>query len=224
VDFQRARRPEQVQARREAILEAARRLALAQGVAAVSLGAIAAEVGLAKSNVLRYVETREDLYLQLAAEDWRAWEASLALRLGGPKVGVVEAAAALAASLAERPLLCQLLGQPLEQNVSLSASRRYRLGVLRVVGELGALLSRSVSGLTPEDGAEVVALATALAGATWPLAHPPAHLAALFTEEPALAASRVAFEPRLRQLLVTALTGVRTLRLLVTQKGKVPAR
>jgi AcrR family transcriptional regulator len=70
-EFARARRPEQKQQRREAILEAARRLAVEHGVNHVSLGGVAAEVGLAKSNVVRYFGTREEIYLELAAEGWR---------------------------------------------------------------------------------------------------------------------------------------------------------
>lgn len=218
--FRRARRPEQVQQRREAILAAARALALERGVAAVSLGDLAAAVGLSKSNVLRYFESREAVYLALAEEGWASWSAGLHRRLdGGARVGVLEAATALAGSLAELPLLCELLGQPLEHRASASTLKRTRLGQVRLVGELGALLSRAVSDLTPEDGAEVVGTAALLAGPTWAQAHPPPALEAVFSGEPGLRASRVAFEPRLRQLLVTVLTGVRTLRHLVRQKG-----
>ncbi|MEV1248540.1 helix-turn-helix domain-containing protein, partial [Nonomuraea sp. NPDC049750] len=49
-----------------AILAAARELALRSGVRTVSLCAVAAAVGLAKSNVVRYFGTREEIYLELA--------------------------------------------------------------------------------------------------------------------------------------------------------------
>ena len=52
-DFQRARTDEQRAARRDAILDVARRLVVDEGVAHVSLNEIAREVGLAKSKVLR---------------------------------------------------------------------------------------------------------------------------------------------------------------------------
>ncbi|HEX2171460.1 MAG TPA: helix-turn-helix domain-containing protein, partial [Dehalococcoidia bacterium] len=64
--FLRARRPEQKQQRREAILEVARQLAVESGVDNVSLGNVAAAVGLTKSNVVRYFGTREEIYLELA--------------------------------------------------------------------------------------------------------------------------------------------------------------
>src|SRR5260221_2838772 len=76
--FQRARRPEHKHQRRVAILDAARQLALARGVQAVTLGDIAAHVGMAKSNVLRYFETREEVYLQLTLEAFAEWNSVVA--------------------------------------------------------------------------------------------------------------------------------------------------
>ena len=69
--YQRARRPEQKLERRDAILGAARELALRDGVRAVSLADIAARVGIHKSALLRYFETREQIFLELTAEAWR---------------------------------------------------------------------------------------------------------------------------------------------------------
>ena len=67
--FVRARRPEHKQQRREAILAAARALALERGVRAVTLGDLADSVGLAKSNVVRYFGTREEIFVDLFSEE-----------------------------------------------------------------------------------------------------------------------------------------------------------
>jgi len=75
--YQRARRPEQKLERRDAILAAARDLALRDGVRAVSLSDIAARVGIHKSALLRYFETREQIFLELTAQAWREWSAAL---------------------------------------------------------------------------------------------------------------------------------------------------
>jgi AcrR family transcriptional regulator len=75
--YQRARRPEQKLERRDAILGAARELALRDGVRAVSLADIAARVGIHKSALLRYFETREQIFLELTAEAWREWVTAL---------------------------------------------------------------------------------------------------------------------------------------------------
>src|ERR1700738_2225094 len=61
--FQRARQPAQIQQRREAILRAALILFQRNGLENVSLNDIAREVGLAKSNIYRYFESREHIYL-----------------------------------------------------------------------------------------------------------------------------------------------------------------
>ena len=75
--FLRARRPEQKQQRREEILAAARELALADGVRSVSLAGIAALAGIDKSALLRYFETREQIFLELTAREWPAWVQAL---------------------------------------------------------------------------------------------------------------------------------------------------
>jgi AcrR family transcriptional regulator len=75
--YQRARRPEQKLERRDAILAAAGELALRDGVRAVSLADIAAKVGIHKSALLRYFETREQIFLELTAQQWQEWTAGL---------------------------------------------------------------------------------------------------------------------------------------------------
>src|SRR3954464_12493192 len=79
--FVRARRPEHKRQRREAILAAARDLAVESGMRNVSLGGVAAAVGLAKANVVRYFGTREEIYLELAAESWTEWSETVTGRL-----------------------------------------------------------------------------------------------------------------------------------------------
>ena len=75
--FLRARRPEQKQQRREDILAAARELALIGGVRSVSLAGIAARAGIDKSALLRYFETREQIFLELTAREWGPWVRAL---------------------------------------------------------------------------------------------------------------------------------------------------
>jgi len=63
--------------RQAAILSAARELALRDGVRKVSLADIAARVGVHKSALLRYFETREQIFLELTAEAWRDWAGAI---------------------------------------------------------------------------------------------------------------------------------------------------
>ena len=52
----------------------------ADGVRAVSLAGIAARAGIDKSALLRYFETREQIFLELTAREWRAWVQGAARR------------------------------------------------------------------------------------------------------------------------------------------------
>src|ERR1700753_1298544 len=84
--YQRARRPEQKLERRDAILGAARELApprRGRPVRPVSLSDIAGRVGIHKSALLRYFETREQIFLELTAQAWREWTAGLHAALDG---------------------------------------------------------------------------------------------------------------------------------------------
>src|SRR6185436_17057431 len=63
--FQRARKPEQKDARRRAILDAARDLANEVGPIELSLNELGRRSGVSKPNIYRYFESREDVLLQL---------------------------------------------------------------------------------------------------------------------------------------------------------------
>ena len=63
--FQRARSEEQRAIRRRAILDTAAAMLDEMPVAAVTLNELSRRVGLAKSNVLRYFDSREAVLLQL---------------------------------------------------------------------------------------------------------------------------------------------------------------
>src|ERR1700754_3418194 len=88
--YQRARRPEQKLERRDAILGAARELALRDGVRAVSLPDIAARIGIHKSALLRYFETREQIFLELTAQAWRDWVQAVRTELDQAERGSAE--------------------------------------------------------------------------------------------------------------------------------------
>src|ERR1700758_5605240 len=172
--YQRARRPEQKLERRDAILGAARELALRDGVRAVSLAGIAAQVGIHKSALLRYFETREQIFLELTAEAWDEWVTALHAALGPAVLDAgAPGAAALVAdvfarSFGDRPLLCDLIAHTplnLERNVSTEAVRRYKLPSLAAVDEAAAVIGRALPALTLDECREFVGAMASLAGA-----------------------------------------------------------
>ena len=79
-DFQRARSAAAKQQREAAILEAARALGAERGIRQITLTEIGEAVGMHKSALLRYFETREEIFLRLTADGWREWSAALRSR------------------------------------------------------------------------------------------------------------------------------------------------
>jgi len=210
--FQRARRPEQKQRRQDAILSAASELALRDGVRNVSLADIAARVGIHKSALLRYFETREQIFLELTAEAWRGWADALHAELGAaPTDSAGLVADVIARSFSGRPLLCDLIAHTplnLERNVSPAAVRRYKRVSLGVINEAAALVRRVLPELTLAESTEFVAALASLAGSLWQIANPPPALAELYASDPELAQACVDLTPRLRRTAEILLAGL----------------
>jgi AcrR family transcriptional regulator len=210
--FRRARRPEHKQQRYDSILIAARKLGLRNGVRAVSLTDIAAEVGMHKSAVLRYFGTREEIYLRLTAEGWRDWAQAVHTAIGEEApVSPGRLAAALAGTLAERPLFCELLAHAsliLERHVSAGAVHAFKLTAVTAADDLGSLAARAVPDMSPADGRDLIAAVTALAANLWQYSHPPEVLAELYVTDPRLAHAAMDFTPRLEHLTHAVIVGL----------------
>ena len=217
--FERARSAEAKQARETAILEAAARLAGRHGVRAVTLTDIAATVGMHKSAMLRYFETREEIFLRLAAGEWTQWSRDIRTRLGElgdeppakPETPIAAVAGILADSLVARPLFCDLLANTplnLERGVSFAAVRSFKLIAIAEAGAVSAALC-DILHLTEEQAGNVVATATAMAGALWQMAAPGTELRRFYQDTPELAHALIDVAPRLADILAALLTGYR---------------
>lgn len=211
-EFQRARRPEQKRQREAAILEAARQLALREGVRNVSLGDIAADIGMHKTALLRYFGTREEIYLNIATQAWQEWsralEADLMALTRGDVPGI---AAAFATSLEARPLLCDLFTHAplnLERNVSLTAVISFKLAAITGVKVLNDAVRGLLPELTEDDGAELLVGITTLAAGLWQLGHPPPNVAKLYIEHPAMTHTAIEFVSAVTRLTETLALGL----------------
>jgi AcrR family transcriptional regulator len=208
--FQRARRPEHKQQRREEILAAARTLARDRRVQHVSLGDVAAAAGMAKSNVLRYFETREEIYLQLTLEAYEEWTADLADRLGEPPADPIQLADALAGSLAERPLLCDLLAQmsaTLEHNVSAEAVRDFKAELTERTAAVAAVIAGALPDLSVEQAMDLAGATYIVVAGLWPASNPPPEVAKLL-DEGGLHFTRIDFQSILRRMLRALIIGL----------------
>jgi AcrR family transcriptional regulator len=211
-EFRRARSADAKQQREAAILQAARRLGVERGIRQVTLTDIAEAVGMHKSAMLRYFETREQIFLRLTAAGWRDWSAALrrelrALSPGAPASAIADA---VADSLVARPMFCDLLAQAplnLERNVSVDSVRTFKLVTLEEVQAISAELIRLL-GLTEQQAVDVIATATSLAGALWQMATPGPEIQDLYRSDPRLAHAIVEVGPRLTRVLTAMLTGL----------------
>ncbi|MFI2366303.1 TetR family transcriptional regulator [Promicromonospora sp. NPDC019610] len=227
-DFQRARSPEAKLLREAAILDAARRLGAERGIREVTLTDIASAVDMHKSAMLRYFETREEIFLRLTAEGWQDWAPALAARVralarpdadahAADAADVVDTAdavaAAFASTLAERGMFCDLLAQTplnLERNVSVEKVREFKLTTRDGLGQIVPAVRAALPGLTEQDGVDLVAAATSMAGTFHQIATPGPEVAALYRSDPRLSHALVEVEPRLARILGAMLRGLLT--------------
>lgn len=214
--FQRARSEEQRQQRREAILAAAVAMVEQMPVADITLSELSRRVGLAKSNVLRYFESREEVLLEvlmrsaadIVVELERAWtaegddDAPLADRVEG-------FAAVFARVAAARPDLLGLVAAQasvLERNVSTEAIVRFKRSALVGLDGFAGVLTRAIPELG--DGAPAAAaLILTLAGALHTQSEQSRLCEGAFLVDPELAVFRVELEPALRSAVATVVLG-----------------
>ncbi|GAB3247173.1 TetR family transcriptional regulator [Kineococcus gypseus] len=214
--FQRARSQEQREARRRAVLDTAAAMLEQMPVADLSLNELSRRVGLAKSNVLRYFDSREDVLLQLMDAELREWLEQLGDDLAaGVEPGLplvprsAQLSAVLARSLAGHPVLCDLLGAQggvLERNVTAEVVARHKRAALDRLAAGADLLRRYV----PELGASAEGFcfhAMVLAGALAPYSSPPPGVRAAYEAEPALAVLHLDLDDSLQLALRTLLLG-----------------
>ena len=216
--FQRARSEEQRAERRRAILATAATMLAEMPVAQLSLNELSRRVGLAKSNVLNYFETREAVLLDLLDAETRAWtdqldaELTATIDLATPtedRAGLV--ADAIVRTLESRPMLCTLTAAQaavLEHNISVEVATEFKRSSIANFGILIGHLRARLPELDEEAVIRFLAAAVMLTGAIWTHSHPSATILAAYEADPAIAVYRIEFGPTLRQALQTILTGV----------------
>lgn len=216
--FQRARSEEQREARRQAILGAAAAMLAEMPVAEVTLNELSRRAGLAKSNVLRYFESREAVLLELLDAAWQDWLVQLDRDLpatAAPAALVTarcdRVAAVVAASLAARPVLCDLISAQaavLERNVSPQVAAQYKRASMAGIGALGSLMRRCVPELGEQDAVKLAGATIMTAGALWPHTQPSAAMLAAYQADLELAATRPDFTATIREVVEVMSAGL----------------
>ncbi|WP_291279207.1 TetR/AcrR family transcriptional regulator [Galactobacter sp.] len=213
--FQRARSEDQRQQRREKILEVTANMLSEMSVADISLNELSRRVGLAKSNVLRYFESREDILLNLLNSELETWAAEVTDSVHpsetGPRERITGVASALASALAQHSVLCDLISAQaavLERNISTAVALQHKQDIGVHVTSVVTSIRSAVPELSEDQAAQVMTHFIIAAAGAWPQVHPSEALQAVYDEHPEIAAGQVDFEQFLRDTVEFAMGGL----------------
>ncbi|TRW99325.1 TetR/AcrR family transcriptional regulator [Paracoccus sp. M683] len=215
MDFQRARNDEQREQRRQLILAKAAEMLAEMPVAELSLNELSRQVGLAKSNVLRYFETREAILLELLSAELKSWAGvldDLPVTAGGTQRQRIDHLASMVTdSLTARPLLCDLASAQaavLERNVSMTVVLSHKLAVRAVVERVADTFRRHLPELTREDALQAISVVLLMTAAAWPHSTPTQAVLDAYKAEPRLAELHLGFADYVRGTLEVFLSGI----------------
>jgi len=173
--FQRARKPEEQQLRREAILAAAAELFDAEGPQGAGLNAIAAKAGFTKSNLYRYFESREDVLLSLFLDEIEKFVVEIETRMAGLDGGIKKIARVSARTFEGHPrlgALISILSTVLEQNVSEETVVSLKRAMFGHVTRIGTAIHEQLPKAKLEDCIWVASMLGTVVAGMWPTANP----------------------------------------------------
>ncbi|MGV0624908.1 TetR family transcriptional regulator [Mycolicibacter minnesotensis] len=187
VAFQRARSDENKRRRAEALMEAARLVALETGVASVTLTAVAARAGVHHSAVRRYFSSHKEVLLRLAATSWQNWSATVCAALDEPgPMSPARVATILTDGLAADPLFCDMLAN-LHLHLDHEVDAERVIEVRRKITAAGLAMAEAIERALPELGTQgtldLLLASYSLAAPLWQIAHPPTELADAYAAE-----------------------------------------
>jgi AcrR family transcriptional regulator len=212
-DFQRARSQDQIDQRRLAIVQSARKLLVTNGIEEVTLTAIAAESGLVKSNIYRYFESREEILVRILIEESEAMVAALRQNYASlpRRNDMLVCAVIFAHACADRPQFCLLtsaLSATLERNISVGRLQEMKLEFSRLMQVAASLLCEAAPDLGKAAAAQAVQLFLQLLAGLWPFAHPKPHVAKA-QDHPSLQHFNVDFREHFARACYVILLGIR---------------
>jgi AcrR family transcriptional regulator len=214
VDFRRARTEQQRTERRRTILATAAAMLAEMPAAQISLNELSKRVGLARSNVLRYFESREAILLELLDRELADAVAELQAVPTAASAGlhdrVGRVADAIATTVAARPVLCDLVAAQaavLERHVSTEVVLRHKRATRASVHALTRYLRSHVPELTDQQAVEVVVLTVLLVAGAWPHGQPTEALRAAYASDPTVADSTIDFADVVRRSVQLTLLG-----------------
>nr|WP_238355668.1 TetR family transcriptional regulator [Kribbella sandramycini] len=186
-------------------------------VSEVSLNELSRRAGLAKSNVLKYFDSREAILLELSGSELTDWVTDLAAGTAAlPASAALRERAGLLVeivveTLSARPVLCDLISSQapvLERNISAETALTFKRSAAANYQRMIDAVVVALPEIGADGAARFIPPASMLAGAIWTHAHPTPAMLAAYDADPALAPLRMEFAPTLRQHLTTLMDGV----------------
>ncbi len=204
-------------ARRNAILRAASDLLDESDYHDISIANVARKAGLAKGTVFLYFKTKEELFLQLQMKEYSSWfedvNGRLQKLLGDKKKTTIDGVVkAIMASVGKHPTMVRmapLIHVILEHNIDYRTAvefKRFLLGELRTTG---TLIGRCLPFLEKNGGPLFLLDLHVLMIGIRQIASP-APLVRKVIEEEKMQVFKVRFEDKLKETLVTLLTGMKS--------------
>ena len=204
--FQRARQPKQIEQRQEAILEAALVLFQKKGLENVTLADIAEKVDTVKSNIYRYFDSREHIYLRVLQRQAAEWEKRVipaleALKRKGTAAKVAEVLTRSFIQSVEYSTLITVINTVLEKALSPELVIDFRAAFFERRKRLAQALAAALPGADDEEVFPLTLhIFTHVAG-LWPLCHPSSESEKLL-EEPEHAHLNLNFEIEMTRFLL----------------------
>jgi AcrR family transcriptional regulator len=175
--FQRARQPKQIEQRQEAILEAALVLFQKKGLENVTLADIADKVGTVKSNIYRYFDSREHIYLRVLQRQASEWEKKVmpaldALKRKGTALKVAEVLTRSFIQSVELSTLITVINPVMEEALSPELVLDFRSAFYERRKRLAQALAAALPGTLAEELFPLTLYIFTQVAGLWPLCHP----------------------------------------------------
>ena len=207
---QRARRSEDKQARRSAILEAAAGLVERRNFASITMSELARHCDLAKGTLYLYFKSKEELFLAMLEQELVQWFDSFGAELARQEAMDADTfGRILARSIAERRKLVDLLPivhVVLEHNIEQDTALAFKRTLLERLSLGSQLLERALPGLSPGSGLRLLLRIQALVLGLKQMADPAPSVKSVLDREE-LARLRIDFEPELAQSVADLVRG-----------------
>lgn len=186
--WQRARSPENINERKEAILDAAKEMFQKKEYDQISFNGIAAEAGFTKSNVYRYFSSREEIFLSIYSELITRWSEALLRYYKKLEVGVdyqVFSKGIVNLSSKHKPFLnlSSLLFISLERNSSEEQLREFKKLTVNLFSEHTKELQRIYTKMSSEDVFSFLRMMHATMSSFWASGNPNDALKKIYKED-----------------------------------------